>query len=963
MKPRIRLSLLLLSAIIVATASAVNSDGVLGRKSTWCPDTVADLPSKIICEGRYKWHLQGVDSDGQFLYWSFSDRVVKSDKLGRRVAVSAIDKLHYGDLCVVDGVVYVAFNGGEFNKETGALNRVLAFKASDLSRCGEWDIPEVVHGCGGITFADGCFYVVGGLPPNHVKNYVYRYTKDFKFDRRIDLDTGYTMLGIQTINFMHDEFLVGIYPDRHDPEIGLLRFSKDFSDFERLSIGAWVGAVEIDGKFYQARDEANGPEGTNRETGVLYLASFPKKPSEPFTGGLWKTFTYPEPDTKPILFSGWSRSENAKAADYGIFLDVGFADGTWYWDAAADFPGGTHTWRRAAGVFVPEKPVKEVKFYALLRHGVGKAEFRNLKLERRESAPGGEIIVENVRSDFPYSDGEAVHEIRLDGRKVTERDYVRPASIGAPRVARDFPAGKAVVWTASSMRKVTPLTFPSTAEMTEKNRRIDLELAGNERESAQILVSAGKGGAWKSGTLKIGTLTDKSGREFRGEIKWERVGYVTRGHEGLIHPGSPDPAERWIPDPLKVRENATQGLWLTVYAAPDATPGLYCGIVEVRENGDTMASIPLSIKVCPFALPRTFGTLNSFTVMDSFTRAQYPDCFEKMKRQSWDVMLDHRLNPDNISRTTPPDVEHLKYAVKRGLNLFNILNVVSEPKDPNVKIVYEETAETYADPKFYEAFAQRLKPYVEEYRKAGLLKYAYVYGFDERESDCFPWIADIYRKYKRDFPDVPLLSVARAYEFAVNGKADEKYAYDADWCCPNIRSYQPEFSARMREKGRKVWWYSTVAPFYPGPNFDSLESVPLEGRMLVGFMTDWRGADGFLYWHVNYWPNNAKCLDESDTFFPDWPTYTPRSRYSSGGGVLLYPGAEHVLPSIRFAMVRDGVEDREWTKLAMARSGEDRTRAVLTEAVRSVEDYERDPEKLLKIRSKIGALISEGKPK
>ena len=62
-------------------------------------------------------------------------------------------------------------------------------------------------------------------------------------------------------------------------------------------------------------------------------------------------------------------------------------------------------------------------------------------------------------------------------------------------------------------------------------------------------------------------------------------------------------------------------------------------------------------------------------------------------------------------------------------------------------------------------------------------------------------------------------------------------------------------------------------------------------------MTHLYRADGLLYWHVNFW--NGPCIDEGDTFFPAWDTSSALSM--PGDGVLLYPGKDHVLPSIRAA--------------------------------------------------------------
>ena len=100
---------------------------------------------------------------------------------------------------------------------------------------------------------------------------------------------------------------------------------------------------------------------------------------------------------------------------------------------------------------------------------------------------------------------------------------------------------------------------------------------------------------------------------------------------------------------MRVRPASTQGAWLTVYAAPDALPGEYKGPVTVRDGGKVLAKVPMSVTVRDFSLPETFGLETAYTLMDGFTRAIYPESFKEKKREAIDIMLDHRLNPDDIS--------------------------------------------------------------------------------------------------------------------------------------------------------------------------------------------------------------------------------------------------------------------------------------------------------------------------
>ena len=110
-----------------------------------------------------------------------------------------------------DGVVYVAVNLGAFNTENRAKSWVYAYRDSDLAFLKKWPLPEAVHGAGGMTAKGDRFYVVGGLPKTYNENYVYEYTSDFVFAKRHVLASGWTNLGIQTVDFQRGHFVFGTY--------------------------------------------------------------------------------------------------------------------------------------------------------------------------------------------------------------------------------------------------------------------------------------------------------------------------------------------------------------------------------------------------------------------------------------------------------------------------------------------------------------------------------------------------------------------------------------------------------------------------------------------------------------------------------------------------------------------------------------------------------------------------------
>ena len=261
---------------------------------------VAGLPDKIVCEGDYGGHLQGVATDGESIYWSFTVAVVKTDLSGK-ILVSRTAPSHQGDLCYKDGVVYVAVNRGKFNTEARAVSQVTAYDAKTLEPKWTKPLPDMPHGAGGMTWKGDRFYIIGGLPLRHEKNYVYEYTSDFTFVKRHDLDTGFTWMGIQTAAHEDNTFYFGIYGSKGDPS-GVLACPDDLSSWKRYTCGGSVGILKLDGAYYVGSSPTD--KKTGRRTGYLTRQKAFPDPQKAFslarTGKGWLRIFFEGRDT-----SGW----------------------------------------------------------------------------------------------------------------------------------------------------------------------------------------------------------------------------------------------------------------------------------------------------------------------------------------------------------------------------------------------------------------------------------------------------------------------------------------------------------------------------------------------------------------------------------------------------------------------------------------------------------------------------------
>lgn len=168
--------------------------------------------TRIVCQGEYPGHLQGMATDGKAIYWVFTRIVVKTGINGK-VAAKAKLPHHGGSPCWSGGRLYIPVCGSGFNRklDPGApsKNFVYVFDA-DLKLIEKRRIPECEYGAGGIAAHDGHFFVVGGRPAGQPGNTICEYDGDFKLLHRHEADFDSTK-GIQTINFVSGKWYFGCY--------------------------------------------------------------------------------------------------------------------------------------------------------------------------------------------------------------------------------------------------------------------------------------------------------------------------------------------------------------------------------------------------------------------------------------------------------------------------------------------------------------------------------------------------------------------------------------------------------------------------------------------------------------------------------------------------------------------------------------------------------------------------------
>jgi hypothetical protein len=560
-------------------------------------------------------------------------------------------------------------------------------------------------------------------------------------------------------------------------------------------------------------------------------------------------------------------------------------------------------------------------------------------------------------------------------------------------------------WVTHSLDKV----FPESERPLDPPVRIALKAALGETEDAQFAIRPHKGSPYTSAGAIAQDLKGQHGRRIPASairVCWEWFVYVTHNPPWTNDPSTylrkapaffPD-AFIEAPELRNVKDTWTQPAWVSVAVPRDARPGDYSGSLRVELKSpagvvDTI-DIPMTVTVWPFAIPAKSSLRHTEWFFPNILADYYR--IEHWSEPHWAWLAKVAANMAKHRQDTillPLELliqvsrnrfgrlafdftrfdRYVRLFLKAGLSWLEGGHLISRTGDWNSSFGWNRFPVTGADGRTMDTGRAAMSdeaftPFVE-----GLLRALYAH-LKKRG-----WLA-CYVQHIGDEPVETNWQSWRAFQGQVASWMSGVRTIDAAMCNElagkmDIRVPQIHHvgGPHPRHPDEELWCYVCLAPQGWRPN-RFIDYTSLKNRIIFWICWSLR-LKGFLHWGYNYWKPWAGLT--ADVPVNPWFDGTAGSIYAqdrlplpAGDPHIVYPGRDSICDSLRWEVVRKGMEDFELLTLLERASqgcrGAPRDRAAAQRLVRRIREeiavdsdhFVTDEAALLAIREEAGDLVA-----
>jgi len=516
-------------------------------------------------------------------------------------------------------------------------------------------------------------------------------------------------------------------------------------------------------------------------------------------------------------------------------------------------------------------------------------------------------------------------------------------------------------------------------------RILKLEAAANEFESAQFVIRSRE--TLHDVSFSVGSLRNAaSGAAIPAtHIQARFVGFVpvarntTEAQCGKHRDVPPGELLRQAPfdcpDPLLEEKSMTiqayqsQPVWLTVRVPKGTEPGTYSGELVVQTSKGEL-DLPVELLVYPFELPdeRHLYLTNWFStghiagahgvepLSEEFWQIlkRYAEDFAQHHQNviytPWQLITVFRESDGSLSFDYANFDRFVETFIEAGtaerIELKHIAHHGERGRAGREILIYEirpidrQTGER-VDLEGDQGMAALLGDLHKHLARKGWLERTIIHVADEPSfHNMNEWKA-ISSFVRENFPGVKTIDAigATGYEDAL----DIMVPLTRD-----VHTWFDDFKA-AQAAGTELWFYTCCSPW--GEYANRFLDYHLSKTRILHWMNYFTGTEGFLHWGLTYgWDD----------------PFGPAPRYPPGDSHIIYPGKEGPMSSMRWEMLREGMEDYEYLWLLAAKTKELRKKlgvdperfpanAISLETcgrlVTSLTEYVTDPETFYQVRS------------
>ncbi len=422
-----------------------------------------------------------------------------------------------------------------------------------------------------------------------------------------------------------------------------------------------------------------------------------------------------------------------------------------------------------------------------------------------------------------------------------------------------------------------------------------------------------------------------------------------------------------------------RAIWVDIHV-PDGVPaGHYKGKILVSQDGRQLEELQLDLEVYDFSLPEETHMLAYIGVSGNWFSPAYsvePGSNEAraLLKKYYDFLYSHRMEPW-FNRLLQPEVEVKGDEVELLFNDEVYQRYMVELKTK--RVVLEAAPGELTNRQTFGELSAEAKARVRNYVKqvvAFFTQHSWAEKLVLNSPIDEPNTAEHYEETRMwaDFvhdiaPDIPFLvteaPVADRPEWGnLTGHANNFSVHGNRLNDPAVR----RAIDRERGRGGEITWYISCDQVYPQPNY--FIDGPAIDPVMVPWITWRHSMDGILYWAVNFWRQTPNPWEDPVTYLSGF--LCSDGGILNGEGSLLYPG-NHVkrytgqqnvdgpVSSIRFELLREGIEDYEYLWLLKSLGEADLADRFVSDLVVDVSAFSRNVPVHFEVRERIARKIEE----